>query len=79
MKLPKLKIGDLVANIPIVQGGMAVRISTGRLAGAVAAAGGIGIIGASGMEFDELRAEIAIARSIAKGGVFGINIMFAAR
>jgi len=58
---------------------MAIRISTGRLAGAVAAAGGIGIIGASGMEFDELREEIGIARSIARGGVFGINIMYAAR
>ncbi len=79
MKLPELKIGDLVASRPIVQGGMAVRISTGRLAGAVAAAGGIGVIAASGMELDELRREIGIARSLARGGVFGINIMFAAR
>ena len=79
MKLPKLKIGNLCANIPIIQGGMAVRISTGRLAGAIAAAGGIGIIGASGMEFDELRKEISIARSIARGGIIGINIMFAAK
>ncbi len=79
MKLPKLKIGNVVANIPIIQGGMAVRISTGRLAGAIAAAGGIGIIGASGMEFDELREEISIARSMARGGIIGINIMFAAK
>ena len=73
MKLPQLQIGDLVAPIPIMQGGMAVRISTGNLAGAVAAAGGIGIIGASGMTFDEL------AREKAMGGIVGINIMFAAR
>ncbi len=79
MKLPPLVIGDLVAKIPIVQGGMAVRISTGKLAGAIAASGGIGIIGASGMEFDELREEIGVARSMAQGGVFGINIMFAAK
>ncbi len=52
MKLPQLKIGDLIARIPIIQGGMAVRISTGKLAGAVAAEGGIGVIGASGMTFD---------------------------
>jgi NAD(P)H-dependent flavin oxidoreductase YrpB (nitropropane dioxygenase family) len=58
---------------------MAVRISTGALAGAVASAGAIGIIGASGMAFDELRDEIKIARERAAGGIIGINIMFAAR
>ncbi len=79
MKLPELKIGKLIAKIPIIQGGMSIRISTGRLAGTVAALGGIGVIGASGMEFDELRREIRIARSLAKGGIVGINIMFAAR
>ncbi len=79
MKLPELKIDKFVARIPIIQGGMAVRISTGNLAGAVAAAGGIGVIGASGMTFDELRQEIKLAREKAKGGVIGINIMFAAR
>ena len=47
MKLPELKFDDLVAKIPIIQGGMAVKISTGLLAGTIAAAGGIGVIGAS--------------------------------
>lgn len=79
MKLPELKIGELTARIPIVQGGMAVRISTGNLAGAVAAAGGVGVIGASGMAFDELANEIRTAREKALGGIVGINIMFAAR
>ncbi|MGB9613571.1 MAG: NAD(P)H-dependent flavin oxidoreductase, partial [Candidatus Margulisiibacteriota bacterium] len=79
MKLPKLKIGNLIAKIPIIQGGMAVRISTGALAGAVAAVGAIGIIGASGMAFDELRREIKLAREKARGGIVGINIMYAAR
>jgi nitronate monooxygenase len=79
MKLPELKIANLVARLPIIQGGMAIRISTGALAGAVAAAGGIGVIGASGMTFDELRSEIRLAREKAKGGIIGINIMFAAR
>jgi len=79
MKLPQLKIGELIANIPIIQGGMAIRISTGRLAGEVAAEGGIGIIGASGMDFDELSLEIREAKRRAKGGIVGINIMFAAR
>lgn len=58
---------------------MAVRISTGALAGAVAAEGGIGVIGASGMPLDELRREIRSAREKAKGGIIGINIMFATR
>lgn len=77
--LPQLKINGLTARLPIIQGGMAVRISTGALAGAVASAGAIGIIGASGMAFDELRKEIQIARERAAGGIIGINIMFAAR
>ncbi|KPJ68221.1 2-nitropropane dioxygenase [candidate division WOR-1 bacterium DG_54_3] len=79
MKLPELKIGNLVAKLPLIQGGMAIRISTGSLAGAVAAAGGIGVIGASGMAFEELRSEIRLAREKAKGGIIGINIMYAAR
>ena len=79
MNLPQLKIANLTAKLPIIQGGMAVRISTGRLAGAVAATGAIGIIGASGMAFDELKKEIQIARDLAAGGIVGINIMFAAR
>jgi len=79
MKLPELKIADLVAKIPIIQGGMAIRISTGALAGAVAATGAIGVIGASGLSFEELRSEIKIARNKANGGIIGINIMFAAR
>lgn len=79
MKLPELKIAGLVADLPIIQGGMAIRISTGALAGAVAAAGGIGVIGASGMSFDELASEIRLAKEKAQGGIIGINIMFAAR
>jgi NAD(P)H-dependent flavin oxidoreductase YrpB (nitropropane dioxygenase family) len=79
MKLPQLKIDDLTAQLPIIQGGMAVRISTGALAGAVAKTGAIGIIGASGMAFDELRQEITLARQLAAGGIVGINIMYAAR
>ena len=79
MNLPQLKIAKLTARLPIIQGGMAVSISTGALAGAVASTGAIGIIGASGMAFDELRDEIKIARERAEGGIVGINIMFAAR
>ncbi|MGL5207525.1 MAG: NAD(P)H-dependent flavin oxidoreductase [Acidaminococcaceae bacterium] len=80
MKLPVLKIGNLVAEVPIVQGGMAIRLSTARLAAAVASEGGIGLIAASGMSFDELRKEIRLARELTGGkGIIGINAMVAAR
>jgi NAD(P)H-dependent flavin oxidoreductase YrpB (nitropropane dioxygenase family) len=39
-----LQIGNLRANLPIIQGGMGVAISLSGLASAVANAGGIGII-----------------------------------
>ncbi len=77
MKLPELKIGKKTAKIPIVQGGMAIRLSTARLAAAVANEGGIGLIAASGMTHPELRYEIKLARSLTDG-VIGINIMVAA-
>ena len=78
MKLPELKIGDKIAKLPIVQGGMAIRLSTARLAAAVANEGGIGLIAASGMSHGELRYEIRLARALTKG-IIGINIMVAAR
>ena len=77
MKLPTLKIGNKIAKVPIVQGGMAIRLSTARLAAAVANEGGIGLIAASGMTHPELRYEIKLARSLTDG-VIGINIMVAA-
>lgn len=77
MQLPKLKIADLIASLPIIQGGMAVRISTAPLAAAVASAGGIGVIAGTGMNPAELQQEIRIARSLTRG-ILGVNIMFAA-
>ncbi|MGN0949116.1 MAG: NAD(P)H-dependent flavin oxidoreductase, partial [Megasphaera sp.] len=79
MKLPELKIGKLVAKVPIIQGGMAIRLSTARLAAAVANEGGIGLIAASGMPFEELRYEIRLARKLSPRGIIGINVMVAAR
>lgn len=80
LKLPELRIGKLIAKVPIIQGGMAIRLSTSRLAAAVANEGGIGVIAASGMSFDELRREIRLARKLTNGkGIIGINAMVAAR
>jgi NAD(P)H-dependent flavin oxidoreductase YrpB (nitropropane dioxygenase family)/3-hydroxymyristoyl/3-hydroxydecanoyl-(acyl carrier protein) dehydratase len=75
--LPSLKIGNIVSRLPIIQGGMAVRVSLHKLAGNVAKEGGIGIIAISGMnDPKEVKDEIKKAREIAgKDGVIGINIM----
>jgi len=70
---------NLNFSYPIIQGGMAVRVSTAPLAGAVACAGGVGIIGATGMSVEELRREIREARRLALNGTIGVNIMFAVR
>ncbi|TDO77663.1 NAD(P)H-dependent flavin oxidoreductase YrpB (nitropropane dioxygenase family) [Halanaerobium saccharolyticum] len=77
MKLPELKIGDLTAKFPIIQGGMAIRVSMAELAAAVANEGGIGVIGASVMTPQELKSEIKKARKLSDG-IIGVNIMFAA-
>jgi nitronate monooxygenase len=76
LRLPELIIGNLRPRIPIVQGGMAVRISTSTLAAAVANEGGVGLIAASGMTVDELKNEIRRAKELS-AGIIGINVMFA--
>lgn len=93
MKVKELRIGDLCAKIPVVQGGMGVGVSLSGLAGAVAAAGGVGVISTAQIgfrdpEFKEnpietnlrvISEEIAKARKIANGGILGVNIMVATR
>lgn len=48
-----LQIGDKLAKLPLIQGGMGVGVSLSRLAGAVARAGGIGIISTAQIGFRE--------------------------
>ncbi len=76
MKLPELKIGSFIAKIPIVQGGMSVRVSTSALAVPVAECGGIGTIGGSGIPVEELKEDIRKAKS-ETDGIIAVNIMFA--
>lgn len=47
-----LRIGKHIAHHPIVQGAMAVRVSGAKLAGAVANAGGVGVIASLGLGLD---------------------------
>ncbi|MFW6306101.1 MAG: NAD(P)H-dependent flavin oxidoreductase [Bacillota bacterium] len=76
MDFPKLKIGKLLPKIPIIQGGMAIKVSMAKLASAVANAGGIGVIGGSALSVNELKDEIKKARSMTSG-ILGVNIMYA--
>lgn len=90
MNLPALKIGDLVADIPIIQGGMGVGISLSGLSSAVANEGGIGVISAAMIGINEpdifsnpreanirvLTGEIRKAKELTKG-ILGVNIMVA--
>lgn len=93
LEMKPLQIGELVAKIPVIQGGMGVGISLSSLAGAVALEGGIGVIstaqiGFKSPDFDKnplaanlaaIGEEIKKAREIAKGGIIGVNIMVATR
>jgi len=87
MKIPKLQIGSLSANIPIVQGGMGVRVSLASLASAVANEGGIGTISSIGLgdledskqEYERISREALIteirkARSMTDGHL-AVNFM----
>ena len=90
MGFPELKIDDLIAKVPIIQGGMGVGISLSRLASAVANEGGIGVIATAMVGIGEpdiatngfaaniraLRREIRTAKSLTKG-ILGVNIMTA--
>ncbi len=81
MTFPTLQISKNVkSDKPIIQGGMAIRVSTAKLAAAVANCGGIGVIAASGLSKEELFSQIKLARDLTvnKGGLIGVNIMYAA-
>lgn len=89
--MKNLKIGEKLTRFPLIQGGMGVGVSLGRLAGTVAKEGGIGIISSAQIgyrekDFDQdpaaanIRAiadEMKKAREISPGGIIGYNIMTA--
>lgn len=78
MKLPSLQIANLKAKIPLIQGGMSIRVSTSALAVPVADCGGIGVIGGSGILADELKEDVLRAKA-ATDGIVGVNIMYAVK
>ncbi len=91
MTIKGLQIGEKISILPIIQGGMGVGVSLSGLAGAVAKAGGIGVISGVQIGFREedflkntleankraLIKEIRKAREIAKDGIIGVNLLAA--
>lgn len=91
MNINPLKIGDLVAKIPIIQGGMGVGVSLSNLAGNVAKHGAIGVISAAHPGYLEedfetntlsanirgLTKHIKKAKEISSNGIIGVNVMVA--
>ena len=89
--MKQLVIGNLTANIPIIQGGMGIGISRSSLAAAVSKAGGIGIISGANIGFDEddfekntleanlraLKKHIKFAKDKSNNGIIGVNLMVA--
>jgi len=88
--LKNLRIGNLTAKLPIIQGGMGVGVSLSGLASAVANQGGVGVIATAGIGMLEpdgftnfleantraLKNEIRKARDKSQG-ILGVNIMVA--
>ncbi|MFQ5509413.1 MAG: NAD(P)H-dependent flavin oxidoreductase [Leptospirillia bacterium] len=91
--LKPLKLGKHEARLPIIQGGMGIKVSGARLAGAVAKEGAVGVIASVALGLSSpyykkksdyfsanklaLRDEIETARKTAPNGVIGVNCMVA--
>ena len=69
-----MKLNELLnIEYPFIQGGMA-NIATGEFAAAVSNAGGLGLVGAGGMDVEMLRANIRKCKELTDKP-FGVNIM----
>lgn len=77
--MKNLRIGQKELAFPLIQGGMAVKVSRAPLAAAVAEEGGLGVIGGSGLSTEELEIEIKEARYLTRHGAIGVNLMVALR
>lgn len=87
--IKELRIGDKIAKLPIIQGGMGIGVSLSNLAAAVANAGGIGVISGAQPGFKEpdfrtdneqanlrgLEKEIRNAKSLSPEGIIGVNFL----
>lgn len=86
-----LVIGNLIAKVPVIQGGMGIGISRASLASAVSNAGGIGVLSGINMGYDEegfsknplatnleaLKKHVKKAKELCGEKPLGINLMVA--
>ncbi|MBF0449028.1 MAG: nitronate monooxygenase [Magnetococcales bacterium] len=95
LPLPSLQIGEHTLKVPIIQGGMGVRVSAHGLAAAVANEGGAGLIATVALSLASkhyqkgkdyykanikaLEDEFELARQISPKGIIGTNCMVAIR
>lgn len=91
MKIPKLNINGLIADIPIIQGAMGIAVSGPSLAAAVANEGGVGVLAGVNIGYEEpdfsrdkLKADLRVlkdqlikVRQLSPKGIIGINLMVA--
>lgn len=91
MNMPALKFGGKQTEVPIIQGGMGIGVSMAALAGAVANAGGVGVISGAQIGYREedfksntdganirgLVKEVELAKSISPDGIIGVNFLTA--
>ena len=89
--MKELVIGNLIAKMPVIQGGMGIGISRSSLASTVSNAGGIGIISGVNIGYDEddfenntleanlraLKKHLIIAKEKSNNGIIGVNLMVA--
>lgn len=80
--LQSVTIGERILEVPVIQGGMGIGVSRSRLAGAVAREGGMGVISAAQVGYDQpdfrrdpeganlraLKQQIHRARELSEGG-----------
>ena len=88
--LQSVKIGEKLLEVPVIQGGMGIGVSRSKLAGAVAGEGGMGVISAAQVGYDEpdfrkdpeganlkaLKEHIQRAKELSGGrGLIAVNLM----
>ena len=90
MALPSIRIRNIEFNVPVIQGGMGIGLSSYTLAGAVALEGGMGVLSSAALDrivskrhnkkFKAREAaaqDVRDAKFLGKGGAIGMNIMVA--
>ncbi|WP_413288492.1 NAD(P)H-dependent flavin oxidoreductase [Bdellovibrio sp. HCB337] len=90
-QMPSMKLRNTEVQVPIIQGGMGIGLSSYTLAGAVAREGGLGVLSSAGLDRivaarqgkklmkarEAAAQDVRDAKTLGKGGAVGMNIMVA--